>query len=249
MVTISDEFIRRLKNRDGQAWYNLWEVFGANIERMIATFGHHLFTEETVRDISQETLSRVYQEISSYDVNHGVKFSTWVFTITKHIVYSELRHRNAQKRNAGIKPVQLDEDIPLAGPFEQPPEEFEKAIFRSKVYHAIKLVEKDCDFLEFEVYRLKISDMLKSNQIAQMVGISESSVSRYLKKVRRHLANTLASVVSEYSWTKSEESEIEKYSLNTGGDAFDGAVADIYAAEEASRKQYDLLTKTAKKVV
>lgn len=248
MVTISAQFIQRLKQRDAQAWYDLWEVFGANIERMVETFGHRLFSQETVRDISQETMSRVYQEIASYDVDRGVKFSTWVYTIAKHIVYSELRYRNAQKRNSGHRPAQLDESIPVAGDWETPPEEFENGIFRAKVYHAIKRVEKESEFLEFEVYRLKISDRLKSNQIAEMVGVSESSVSRYIKKVRARLVDVLREVVSDYSWTDSEEAEIEKHALNGTDDNFDDAVSNIYALEEESRKQYDMLSKTARKI-
>ena len=63
--------------------------------------------------------------------------------------------------------------------------------------------------------------------IAGIVGISEPSVSRYVKRVRERLRGTLREVVREYSWTDEEVAEIERHRLDASHDLFDTALGDI----------------------
>ncbi len=247
MFTINTHFIDRLKDHDGDAWFELWEVFGPTIERMVFSLSSRYFSQETVKDISQETLMQLFEEIGRFDTQRGVKFSTWLYAIAKHIVASELTYRNALKRNKGVKPLALNEALEQGSRRGTPQQEFELEVFRAKVYRSFKLVEKNSNFLEFEVYKLKISKKIRSLDIAAIMGISEASVSRYLKKIRERLQKTLAEVVREYSWTESEVGEIGAHQLDSSDDSsFDTAIGDIYVQMEQDHRSYDRLSKTAR---
>ncbi|CAG0934210.1 partial ECF RNA polymerase sigma factor SigW, partial [Planctomycetaceae bacterium] len=87
MININTDLLGRLKKADSSAWYEMWEVFGPSIERLIGSIASRYFGQETIKDVSQETLARVYQEIGKFDPHRGVKFSTWLYAIAKHVVY------------------------------------------------------------------------------------------------------------------------------------------------------------------
>ena len=243
---IDTQFLRRLKNREDAAWFELWEVFGPALERMVERFGRRRFTPETVRDISQETLMRVAKEVHRFDPDRGARFSTWLFQIAKHVVAKEFEYRMAKKRGSGVKPDSID-----ASPYEPgddapaPPAEYEMAVFRAKVYRAMRLAEERSGFLEFECYKARILRGMLGKDIAVAMGISEPTVSRYLAAVRETLRATISDVVRDYSFTGEEIDEVRGARLDRPGDDFDRALAEIYAREEASRKGYDTLSRVA----
>ena len=238
MVTLNTGLIQRLKERDSDAWHELWEIFGPAIERMVSSIAGRCFSPETVQDLRQETLIQVFDRIQSFDSGRGVKFSTWLYAVARHIVCAELTRRNALKRNRGLKPLSLDEVVDPGGGAASPASEFEMQVFRAKVYRAIRLVERQSSFLEFEVYKLKVSRPLKAVEIAAVLGISEASVSRYLRKVRERLRETLRRVVKEYSWTEEEVGEIGKHRLDGDDDLFDCALGDVYVRVEEEQRRH-----------
>ena len=246
MISVNTNFVERLKEHDDDAWFELWEVFGASIERMVESLTSRFFSPETVKDIRQETLLQVFGEIRRFDSRRGVKFSTWLYAIAKHIVASELTYRNAQKRGGGVRPLSLDEIAERRGKDLSPPEEFENEVFRAKVYRAMEIVQRESDFLEFQVYKMRISRKMKSTEIAAALGVSEASVSRYIRKIRGRLQQTLRDVVREYSWTEDEVDQIGRHRLDAADHEFDGALGDIYARVEQDKKRYSRLGKTAR---
>lgn len=249
MISINTDLLGRLKKADAAAWYEMWEVFGPSIERLIGSIASRYFGQETIKDVSQETLARVYQEIAKFDPNRGVKFSTWLYAIAKHVVYSELTSRNAQKRGGGQKPMSLDDTIHEVSKEARPDTEFELAVFRAKVYRALKEVEKAAEFSEFECYRLRLTRGLQGKDISNMLGMSEASVSRYLKRVRDQIREAVKQAVMGYSWTDDEKSEFTVSGLTAADDdAFDQALSDIYLKDEATRRDYGKLQKTARSV-
>ncbi len=243
MRTVDTEFLRRLRGGDDAAWFELWDVFGPALERMVEKFGHRCFTPETIRDVSQETLMRLAREVHRFDPARGARFSTWLFQIARHVVAAEFAHRNAQKRGGGVRPGAIDPGQEPAGDGVAPPVEYERAVFRAKVYRAMRLAEERCDFLPFETYKARILRGMKSKDIAVAMGISEPTVSRYLKKVRVVVRDTLREVVREYSFTEEEQDEVRRASLHEADGQFDASLAELYAQEEASRKGYGSLTR------
>jgi RNA polymerase sigma factor (sigma-70 family) len=246
VISINTDLLGRLKKADASAWYEMWEVFGPSIERLIGSIASRYFGQETIKDVSQETLARVYQEISKFDPNRGVKFSTWLYAIAKHVVYSELTSRSAQKRGGGSRPMSLDDTIHEVSNGAAPDVEFEMAVFRAKVYRALKEVEKTADFTEFECYRIRLTKGVQGKEIADTMGVSEASVSRYLKRVRDQIREAVKIAVMGYSWTADEKNQFSDSGLtSTDDDGFDDALSDIYLIDEQTRRDYGKLQKTA----
>jgi RNA polymerase sigma factor (sigma-70 family) len=240
---VDTEFLRRLRGGDDAAWFELWEIFGPALERMVERFGRRCFTPETIRDVSQETLMRLAKEVHRFDPERGTRFSTWLFQIARHVVAGEFAYRNAKKRGGGLRPDAIDPSREPAGSGVTPPTEYERAVFRAKVYRAMRLAESRCDFLPFECYKAKILRGMKSKDIAAAMGISEPTVSRYLRKVREVVRDTVREVVHEYSFTDEEVAEVRHARLHRADDEFDRSLAEIYAQEEDSRKGYGALTR------
>jgi RNA polymerase sigma factor (sigma-70 family) len=247
--SITTSFVARLRANDQAAWFDLWETFGPVLRAQLTKWGKGRIGAETVRDLSQETLAALSDSIDRYDPARGARFSTWLLAIAKHVLGDELDRRGAQKRGADRRHSgELDESWMGQARSLGADEEYEAAVFRAKVEAAIRLVEKQCEFTDFSIYRMRVLDGQPGKDVADALGISEPTVSRRLAKVREALRQRLNEVISTYSFTPDEIAEPERNGLvlnpTKADDAlFDDAIADIYAmqtelrrADEAARR-------------
>lgn len=243
----------RLQAGEQEAWFEFWDVFGPLVERWVNKLGGRYFTPETVRDIGQETLARVAQEVRKFDPDRGARFSTWLYGVTRFIVLTELSHRNAQKRGSGVRPGSLQgmELDPAGEDGGSPPEDYERAALRAKVYRAIQLAARQADFLEFEAFRLQMAEGSSGREIAEALGVSEASISRYLKKFRGRLREQVQQVLEEYSFHAEEAAEsMAAAGLDKRDDKlFDEAISHIYLAESDARQGHENLAQTARSVL
>jgi RNA polymerase sigma factor (sigma-70 family) len=235
-------FIGRLRARDESAWYELWETFGPVIRAQLAKWGRGRIGSETVQDLSQETLAALSDSINQYDPSRGARFSTWLLAIAKHTLGDEIDRRMALKRGGGKRPSELDESWMHPTGNAAPDAEYEQAVFRAKVEAAVRLVERDCDFLDFSIYRMRVFDGMSGKDVAESVGTSEPTVSRRMSKIRLALQRKLQDVISTYSFTKEELVEAERNGLvlnpSKADDAlFDEAIAEIYHTQQLLRRE------------
>jgi len=238
---LTTNFIGRLRARDADAWFELWETFGPVLRAQLAKWGRGRIGPETVRDLSQETLAALSNSIERYDPSHGARFSTWLLAIAKHTLGDEIDRRMAQKRNSGKKAAALDESWMVEAGGQSPDGQYEAAVFRAKVYAAIRMVEKETEFLDFTIYSMRVFDGSSGKAVAEQLGTSEPTVSRRLSKVRDTLRSRLSEVISTYSFTPEELAEAERNGLSTNpskaDDAmFDEAIAEIHRRETESRQ-------------
>lgn len=141
--------------------------------------------------------------------------------------------RAAQKRGAGRRPEPLDEARGAADERPGPGESYERAVFDAKVGAAIRATERDCGFLDFSIYRMRVLDGRSGREVARSLGTSEPTVSRKLAAVRERLRERLVETFSKYSFTADELSELTRNGLDTNPNkkeqgAFDEAVAEVY---------------------
>ncbi|MCK4871640.1 MAG: sigma-70 family RNA polymerase sigma factor [Phycisphaerales bacterium] len=242
MNTLTTNFIGRLRCRDEAAWFELWETFGPVLRRQLSKWGRGRIGVETVRDLSQETLAALSDSIDRYDPTRGARFSTWLLSIAKHVLGDEIDRRMALKRGGGVRPGTLDEAYMTAGASAQADAEYESAVFRAKVGAAIRLTERQSDFLHFQVYRMRVFDGMSGREVAEQLGISEPTVSRHLAKIRDKLCARLREIVATYSFTDDEMTEAERAGLNldrTRRDDtdFDEILAEIYHKQTELRLQ------------
>ena len=228
MNTLTTSFVKRLRDRDEAAWYELWEVFGPVLRGQLAKWGKGRIGVETVRDLTQETLAALSDSIDRYDPSRGARFSTWLLSIAKHALGDEIDRRMALKRGAGRKPTEFDERFMAQATSAEADEVYEQNVFRAKVYAAIRKAEPEADFLQFQVYRMRVFDGLSGKEVAEQLGISEPTVSRHLQRIRDLLRRRLAETVATYSFTADEEREAQQAGLGDDDAMFDEALGEIY---------------------
>ena len=210
---LTSGFVARLRANDEAAWFELWETFGPVLRAQLSKWGQGRIGPETARDLSQETLAALSNSIERYDPARGARFSTWLLAIAKHVLGDEIDRRMALKRGGGKKAGDFEESWMVASGELPVDSVYEAAMFRSKVEHAIRLVEKECDFTEFEIYRMRVFDGIPGKDVAKQVGVSEPTVSRRLAKVRDLLREKLRVVIHKFSFTDDELSEAERNGL------------------------------------
>ncbi len=237
MNALTTTFVRRLRNRDEVAWFELWQDFGPAIRFQLQKWGRGRVGIETVQDLTQETLAELSKCIDRYDPNRGARFSTWLLTIAKHILGDEMDRRNAQKRGSGVKPLSLDERIDSSSSVMQVDEIFEQRMFGAKICAAIRRTETGVEFIHFQVWRMRVLDNLGGKEISTQLGISEPTVSRYVAKIRNHLRETMMSVVMQYSFTPEEEKEIVSCDVGGSDADFDAAVSETYHTHQLFLEQ------------
>lgn len=242
---LTTNFISRLKNNDQAAWFELWQTFGPVVRAQLSKWGKGRIGSETVRDLSQETLAALSESIDRYDPARGARFSTWLLAIAKHVLGDEMDRRNAQKRGGSKKPIELDESWMGSATTAGVDDAYEAAVFRAKVEAAIRIVERDTDFTDFSIYRMRVFDGQSGKEVASSLGTSEPTVSRRLAKVRDYLRSRLAEVIMTYSFTEEERAEAARNGLNLNPKAdpvaaddalFDEAIAEIYHQQMELRR-------------
>ncbi|MDP6849488.1 MAG: sigma-70 family RNA polymerase sigma factor [Planctomycetota bacterium] len=179
--------------------------------------------------------------IDRHDPSRGARFSTWLLTIAKHTMTDELDRRNALKRGGGQKTTTLEESWsgPADGP--APDQDYEAAIFRSKVEAAVRKVEREIDFLDFQIFRLRVLDGQSGKDVADSLGMSEPTVSRRLAKARDRVRARLEETVGTFSFTQEETQEASRKGLDSNpkkvaDTVFDESLADVIRRQERYRR-------------
>lgn len=224
-------FVDRLRNREEAAWFELWEVFGPVIRAHFARWGRGAIGPETARDLTQETLAQLSGAIERFDPTRGVRFSTWLLSIARHVFGDEVDRRMAGKRGSGKRAASLDLSVPAEASVLAPDEEYERQVFRAKVLAAIHAVESRMEFVSFQMFQLRVLEGTNGREVAERVGVSEPTVSRHAAKVREALRAELVRTISAYSFTEDESREAERAGLAASDATFDAAIGEMYRAE------------------
>lgn len=233
MNDLSTGFVARLRARDPAAWFELWEIFGPILRAQLSRWGRGRIGAETVQDLSQETMAALSTAIDRHDPNQGARFSTWLLAIARYTLGDEIDRRMAQKRGGGVRPATLDEAWGGAASGLGPDQEYERAVFDAKVEAALRAVEREAGFLDFEVFRQRVLEDRTGKEVALALGTSEPTISRRLAGVRERLKSHLGEIIARYSFTQDEFEEAERNGLDLNPrkrdeSAFDDAVAEVY---------------------
>lgn len=241
-----------MRANDQAAWYELWETFGPVVQAQLNKWGRGRIGHETVRDLSQETLAALSESIDRFDPQRGVRFSTWLLSIARHVLGDELDKRGALKRGGNQKAGSLDESWMVASKDPSADEQYEAAVFRAKVEAAIRAASKECEFSDFQVFQARVLEGQSGKDVAAALGVSEPTISRRVARVRDVLRRRLAEVVSVYSFTQDEADELARNGLARNGPelnpkqesggaeldaAFDQALAEVHHRQAELRRE------------
>ncbi|MCH2140799.1 MAG: sigma-70 family RNA polymerase sigma factor [Phycisphaerales bacterium] len=227
MHQMTTTFVRRLRERDEAAWFELWRAFGPVLRAQLTKWGNGRLGQETVRDLSQETLAALSKSIDRFDPSCGVRFSTWLLAIARHSLSDEIDRRMALKRGAGKRPSHLEEAW-MGGLGDGVDAAYEQRIFEAKVAAAIRHAESDADFLSFEIYRMRVFDGRSGKEVAAQMGVSQPTISRNLQQARGHLRTRLREIITTWSFTTEEIAELELAGLDQDDSLFDEALSEIW---------------------
>jgi len=239
---LTTSFVARLRANDPQAWFELWETFGPILRSQISRWGRGRIGIETVQDLSQETLAALASAIERHDPTRGARFSTWLLAIAKYTFGDEMDRRMAQKRGSGQKPVSFEEEWAGECTRPTPDSRYEQAVFGAKVEAAIRLTERESDFVAFSIFRMRVLEGQTGKAVAKALRVSEPTVTRRLASVRQTLRGRLAEVIAKYSFTEEEKDEALRNGLEVNptkaDDAlFDEAIAEIYRRQQELRRE------------
>jgi len=232
MHPVDTAFLRRLRAKDERAWFELWEAFGPVVRGTLYRWGNGRLGEETLRDLTQDTLAALSDSIDRFDPQRGVRFSTWLLAIAKHVLGDEMDRRYAQKRGAGSRGASLDESWMGASREAQPDEVYERRVMAAKVHSAIRAAQKRSEFVHFEAYRLRVLESRGGREIGVQLGVSEPTVTRHCQRVREALREELRGAIEQFSFTDDERSETDRAGLAADDAAFDDALGEIWRAQE-----------------
>ncbi|HJM55756.1 MAG TPA: sigma-70 family RNA polymerase sigma factor [Planctomycetota bacterium] len=230
---ITTQFISRLRARDNDAWFELWEAFGPILGAQLSRWGRGRIGRETVQDLSQETMAALAGAIDRHDPNRGARFSTWLLAIARYTLGDELDRRSAQKRGEGRRAQSLDAAHGQASSGPAPSAAYEQEVFDAKVEAALREVEREVSFEDFEIFRRRVLEGRTGKDVADSLGMSQPTVSRRLASVRDTLRERLRQTVVRFSFTEEEIEELERNGLGENPNqkedrSFEDSLAEIY---------------------
>jgi RNA polymerase sigma-70 factor (ECF subfamily) len=158
---------------------------------VIGTVARMLNNVDDAHDVSQQVFVRVWRSAARYEPS--AKFTTWLFTITKNLVFNEMRRRN-RKREVSIDEQQEDHHREHAAPGRHNPDtvvqqdELEAAIDRA--------IQALPDIQRLAVSLRRYEDM-PYEEICVILGMSLSAVKSLLFRARNDLKEKLAAYLDE----------------------------------------------------
>lgn len=181
------DLIQRAKHGDMGAFEEL--VFRYD-KQVLTIAARYVQSAEDAKDIYQEVFLRVFRGLPKFQLRS--QFSTWLFRITTNVCLS---HRSRRKRHVHAS-LSEDSDEEHGGALADAikdrsaaDEHAERTDTALHVAQAVALLSPKQKI----VFTLKYYDGYKIREIAEMVGINEGTVKRYLfaatRKIRHSLKN------------------------------------------------------------
>ena len=164
------------------------QIFSEYYPLVLRYFSHHGLGEEDSRDLSQETMLRVYRNLSSF--SGEAELGTWVFQVTASVYKSAVRSRSTRKRDAvevsfepgpesGVDPVDEDED-PL------------RELLTGERSQILAEALQDLPPQMRRCVELRVHRDLKYREIAELMRLSVETVKAHLFQARQILRSKLA---------------------------------------------------------
>lgn len=173
----------KVKEGDVKAFEQLVEL---HQRAVIGTVARMLNNVDDAHDVAQQVFVRVWRSAARYE--RSAKFTTWLFTITRNLVFNEMRRRG-RKREVSIEEQLEEYHHEMSAPERGNPdavvvqEELEGAIDRA----IQSLPEKQ----RLAVSLRRYEDM-PYEEICEILGMSLSAVKSLLFRARNDLKEKLA---------------------------------------------------------
>lgn len=168
------QLIQEIKQGNTELYSELMRRY----QRKILAFVYHMLKSSNMElmaeDLCSETFYKAFRSLHSFR-EVDASFSTWLYTIARNTVLSELR-----KHRSGTLPLEESGVVPVA-PIEVAPEQ---AILRSERVHMVREAINNLPEKQRSALILREYDQLDYQEIADILGQSVSSVKSLLFRAR-----------------------------------------------------------------
>lgn len=158
---------------------------------VIGTVAKMLGNSSDAEDISQQVFLRIWRNAKRY--RPEAKFTTYLFTITRNLVFNETRRRGRKKEVSADEREENSHHLIEDSPARQPDAETLQAELQQAVDDAIASLP--------EAQRLAVVlrryDQLPYEEIAELLGLSLSAVKSLLFRARTSLRETLSGYLKD----------------------------------------------------
>jgi RNA polymerase sigma-70 factor, ECF subfamily len=171
------DWMRRIKAGDMEAFRLLVETHQA---RVIGTISKMLGSDTDAEDLAQQVFIRVWKSAQRYKPT--AKFTTWLFRITRNLVFNEMR-----RRKHFVEPA---ED--LAEPAERAAHEPDRALLEEELQSAIQEAISALPESQRLAIVLRRYEEMPYEEIAKVMGTTVPAVKSILFRARTELRERLA---------------------------------------------------------
>ncbi|MFD1178737.1 RNA polymerase sigma factor [Paenibacillus puldeungensis] len=175
------QMIREIKEGNTELYSELMRRY----QRKILAFVYHMLKsahlELLAEDLCSETFYKAFRSLHSFR-ELDASFSTWLYTIARNTVLSELR-----KQRSGNVPLDESGYVPLA-PSEVAPEQ---AVLRSEKVGMVREAINNLPEKQRSALILREYDQLDYQEIASILGQSVSAVKSLLFRARSSVKSQL----------------------------------------------------------
>jgi RNA polymerase sigma-70 factor (ECF subfamily) len=181
-------WMERVKQGDTEAFQQLIE---AHQYRVIGTVAKMLGDEMDAEDLAQQVFIRVWRSAPRYQPT--AKFTTWLFKITRNLVFNELRRR---RRHATESLDAEEEHLPIQAA-DQASRAPDSAMIDAEMQIAIQAAIDQLPEMQRMAIVLRRYDEFTYEQIAEILNLSVPAVKSVLFRARTELREKLRQYLEE----------------------------------------------------
>ncbi len=178
----------RVRQGDTKAFEKLMEL---NQRAVIGTVARMLNNLDDAHDIAQQVFVRVWRSAERYEPS--AKFTTWLFTITRNLVFNEMRRRS-RKREMSLDEQVEEHHRDHAAPQRHNPD---AAAQQTELELAIDRAIQSLPDKQRLAVSLRRYDDMPYEDICEILGMSLSAVKSLLFRARNDLKEKLAGYIDE----------------------------------------------------
>jgi len=158
---------------------------------VIGTVAKMLGNPSEAEDIAQQVFLRIWRNAKRY--RPDAKFTTYLFTITRNLVFNETRRRSRKKEVSSDEREEHSNQLVEASPDRQPDAELLQAELQKAVDDAIAALPE----AQRMAVVLRRYEQLSYEEIADVLSLSVSAVKSLLFRARTTLRDALSGYLAE----------------------------------------------------
>lgn len=185
-------WMARIRLGDTEA---LRELIEAHQQRIIGTVAKMLGDESDAEDIAQQVFIRVWKSAARYEPT--AKFTTWLYKITRNLVFNELRRRKRHSAVSLDRPLNGDEDDrprQAADPGVKSPD---TALLDDEMQAAIQRAIDELPETQRMAIVLRRYDDVSYEEIGEILELSVPAVKSVIFRARTELREKLRRYLEE----------------------------------------------------